>query len=103
MEIKEMCIPEVGKISELITALSGYAIKNAREQWAQNPSSRYQTPYLGSWGACAWQELAKDRHVVNYLLSDSARARTLMRSIHFCMQWFGQTEIDRLHSMNVPG
>ncbi len=101
MEIKEMCVPDVEKISGLITALSEYAIRSAREQWTQDTSSCYQVPYLGSWDASAWYKLAKDHHVVNYLLSDTARARVLMRSLHFCMYWYGQAEIDRLQCMRI--
>ncbi len=62
-------LPDVEKISELITSLSDYAIKSAREQWAKNMSSVYLTPRLHCWDECVWFELSKDRQVVNYLLS----------------------------------
>ena len=101
MENTVVSMPDVGKISGLITALSGYAEKSAREQWAQNMSPVYLTPRLRCWDECAWFELAKDWQVVNYLLSDLARAWVLMRSLHFCLHWYGQAEIDRLQSMGI--
>jgi len=101
MENNVVSMPDVGKISGLITALSDYAVKSAREQWAQNMSSAYLPPRLRCWDECAWFELAKDRQIVNYLLSDLAGAWVLMRSLHFCLQWYGQAEIDRLQGMGI--
>ena len=94
-------MPGVEKISELITALSDYAVNSAREQWTQNMASTYKAPRLRCWDECAWSKLAKDQEVVNYLLSDLAGAWVLMRSLHFCLNWYGQAEIDRLHGMGV--
>jgi len=93
--------PDVEKISKLITAISEYAVKSAREQWAQHMSSVYLPPRLRCWDECAWFELARDWEVVNYLLSDLASAWVLMRSLHFCLQWYGQNEIDRLQCMKI--
>ena len=94
-------LPDVEKISGLITALSDYAVKSARVQCAQNMSSVYLPPRLRCWDECAWFELAKDWQVVNYLLSDLAGAWVLTRSLHFCLQWYGQAEIDRLQSIGL--
>ena len=96
-----MSLPDVGKISGLITALSNYAVKSAREQWAQNMSSVYLPPRLRCWDECAWFELARGWQVVNYLVSDLASIWVLMRSLHFCLQWYGQSEIDRLQGMGI--
>ncbi len=93
-------LPDVEKISKLITAMSEYAVKSAREQWAQNMSSVYLPPRVRCWDECAWFELAKDWEVVNYLLSDLASAWVLTRSLYFCLRWYGQAEIDRLQSMS---
>jgi hypothetical protein len=101
METKELLMPEVAKMSGLITAVSEYAIRSAREQWAQSMSSFYRVPRMVSWDRCVWLELVKDWEVVNYILSDDPRARKLMRTLHFCSQWYGQGEIDRLQSMGV--
>ena len=101
MENNEVSLPDVGKISGLITALRDYAVKSAREQWAQNMSSVYLPPRLRCWDECAWFELAKDWQIVNYLLSDLSGAWVLMRSLHFCLKWYGQTEIDRLQRMKI--
>ena len=101
METKELLMPEVGKMSGLITAVADFAVKSAREQWAQNMSSLYHVPRMVSWDASAWFELVKDWEVVNYLHSDAPRARKLMRTLHFCSRWYGQAEIDRLQSMEV--
>ena len=101
MENDVVFLPDVGKISELITALRDYAEKNAREQWAKNMSAEYITPRLRCWDECDWFELSKDWRVVNYLLSDLAGAWVLMRSMHFCLQWYGQAEIDRLQCMKI--
>ena len=101
MENNIVSLPDVGKISELITALSDYAVKSAREQWAQNMSTVYLPPRVRCWDECAWNELARDKQVVDYLLSDLAGAWVLMRSLHFCLKWYGQAEIDRLQGMSV--
>jgi hypothetical protein len=57
----------------------------------------YLPPRLCCWDECDWLELAKDWQV-SYLLSDLAVAWALARSLHFCLQWYGQAEIDRLQS-----
>jgi len=94
-------LPDVGKISELITALSAYAVKSAREQWAENMSTAYRPPRIRCWDEAAWLGLTNDWQIVNYLLSDVAGAWVLTRSLHFCLQWYGQAEIDRLHRMGM--
>jgi len=99
MENTVVSMPDVGKISGLITALSVYAEKSAREQWSKNMSSLYSPPRVRCWDESDWYELAKDWQVVNYILSDLAGAWVLMRSLYFCLQWYGQAEIDRLQSM----
>jgi hypothetical protein len=101
MEKTVVTLPDVEKISGLITALSDYAEKSAREQWAKNMSTVYLPPRLRCWDECAWFELAKDSQVVNYLVSDAAGAWVLMRSLYFCLQWYGQAEIDRLQRMGI--
>jgi hypothetical protein len=101
MENYQVSLPDVEKVSSLITALSDYAAKSAREQWAQKMSSKYITPRICCWDERTWLELAKDQQVVNYLLSDLAGAWVLMRSLHFCLRWYGQAEIDRLQNMEV--
>ena len=84
-----------------VLALVNYALKISRDQWAKNTSAIYLTPCIDSWDAFAWFELAKDWDVVNYLLSGTPRARRLMRSLHFCLQWYGQNEIDRLQCNEI--
>ncbi len=102
MENNELPVPELGKLSRIISALRDYALKSARDQWAKSTSTIYLTPCLDSWDTFAWFELAKDWEVVNYLFSDTARAKRLMRSLNFCLKWYGQTEIDRLKCMKIP-
>jgi len=101
MENNGLPVPELGKLSKLISALRDYALKSARDQWAKNTSAIYLTPRLDSWDAFAWYELAKDWEVVNYLLFGTTRAKRLMRSLHFCLRWYGQNEIDRLQCMKI--
>jgi hypothetical protein len=101
MENIVVSMPDVGKISGLISVLSDYAVKSAREQWTQNMSSVYLPPRVRCWDECDWFELAKDWQVVNYLLSDLSGAWVLVRSLYFCLQWYGQAEIDRLQSMAI--
>ena len=101
MEHNVLLLPDVEKISRLITALSGYAVQSAREQWTENPSTVYVPPRLRCWSERDWLELSKDREVVDYLLSDLAGAWVLVRSLSFCLRWHGQAEIDRLQSMAV--
>ncbi len=94
-------LPDVEKISKLIAAIADYAVRSAREQWAQKMSSVYVPPRLRCWEECSWFELEKDRQVVEFLLSDQAGAWVLMRSLHFCLRVHGQAEIDRLQSMSM--
>jgi hypothetical protein len=99
MENTELPLPELWKLSGLISAVRDYALKSARDQWSKNTSDNYITPCLDSWDAFAWFELANDWDVVNYLLSGTTRSRRLMRSLYYCLKWYGQSEIDRLQSM----
>ncbi len=101
MEKTAVTPPDIEKISGLITALSDYAEKSAREQWANNMSAVYRPPRVRCWDECAWFELAKDWQVVNYLVSDAAGDWVLMRSLFFCLQWYGQAEIDKLQRMGM--
>ncbi len=101
MENYVLPLPEVEQISRLISAISDYAVKSAREQWAREMTSEYLPPRLRCWDECAWLELEKNRQVVDYLLSDQAGAWVLLRSLHFCLRLHGQNEIDRLQSMDA--
>jgi hypothetical protein len=100
MENNVVSLPDVEKISELITALADHAEKSSREQWAKNMSSVYLPPRIRCWDEAAWLKLTKDWQVVNYLLSDLAGAWVLMRSLYFCLTWYGQAEIDKLQGMS---
>jgi hypothetical protein len=99
MEQNVVSLPDIEKISGLVSAIAEYAVKSARDQWAREMSPVYHTPRIRCWDECAWYELAKDRQIVNYLLSDLSGAWILTRSLHFCMQWHGQAEINRLQGM----
>ena len=100
MENNVVSLPDVEKISGLIAAVSDYAVTSAREQWARHMSSRYEPPRLRCWDEGAWSEITRDQQIVEYLLSDLSGAWVLVRSLHFCLRWHGQAEIDRLQSMN---
>ena len=102
MENNELPLPELGKLSRLISALRDYALTSAHDQWAKNMPEIYLTPRLDSWDYFDWFELAKEWEVVNYLLSGTIRAKRLMRSLHSCIQWYGQSEIDRLQCTKIP-
>ena len=101
MKNHAVSLPDVEKISGLITALSEYAVKSAREQWARELSPVYRAPRVRCWDEQAWFELAQDREVVDYLVSDLAGAWVLVRSLHFCLRSYGQAEIDRLQRMGT--
>jgi len=101
MKNNEVSLPDVEKISRLITVLSEYAVKSAREQWTQKMSFAYIAPRICCWDERTWLELTKDRQVVNYLFSDLTGAWILMRSLHFCLRYYGQVEIDRLQHMGM--
>ena len=101
MENNVVSLPDVGKISGLVSALSDFAVKSAREQWAQNMSSVYRPPRVRCWDEGAWLEHAQDCEVVNYLLSDLSGAWVLTRSLYFCLQWYRQAEIDKLQRMEI--
>jgi len=94
-------LPELEKLSQLISALKVYALKSANEQWAKKVSAIYCAPRMDSWDDLAWFEFAKDWEVVEYLLSDTTKARKLMRSLYYCLQWYGQNELDRLQCMKI--
>ena len=87
-------LPDVASISRLIDTLRDYALKSAREQWAEHMSDTYLAPCLTSWDAVAWFEFSQDWRVVDYLLSDAKKAKVLMRSLQCCLQWYGQNEIE---------
>jgi|SRR5208337_372388 len=91
-------MPGVEKISKLIDALRDYAVKSARVYLEEHLKDAYHAPCLASWDAFMWFELVQDWELVDFLISGTDRAKLLMKSLQSCLQWYGQTEIEEIHS-----
>jgi hypothetical protein len=85
-------IPAVEKISRLIDALRDYTVKEA----GAFPGDSWASPDLASWDVFLWFELAQDWEAADFLTSGTYRAKKLLRSLHFLMEWYGQTERDEM-------
>lgn len=90
-------LPEVEKISKLIDALRDYAVKSARANREEHLKDTYQSPCLASWDAFMWFELVQDWELVDFLTSGTDKAALLVRSLQSCLQWYGQTELEKIH------
>ncbi len=89
-------IPAVEKISILIDALRDHALKEAGAFPGDSWAACYCGPDLGAWNAFEWFELAKDWEVADFLASGTYRAKVLLRSLQFLVEWYGQAERDEL-------
>jgi hypothetical protein len=89
-------VPEVEKISALITALKIYMVMHAGS--CRNPQSAYvfDTPSLASWDALDWYEVTQDIELIDFLISGAKEADRLLRSLQSCIQWHMQTEVDQI-------
>jgi len=96
MQNNDIPLPELEKISKLISALRDYGVKSAREYWEEYQSSTYDAPSLASWDAFMWFELVQDWELVGFLISGTDKAGRLVRSLQSCLQWYGQGEIDEI-------
>lgn len=96
MQNNDIPLPEVEKISKLIDALRDYAVKSARVSYEENLTDTYSAPCLASWDAFAWFELVQDREIIDFLTSGTRQAKLLVRSLQSCLQWYGQTEVDKI-------
>ncbi len=89
-------IPAVEKISILIDVLRDYALKEAGAFPGDSWAASYSAPDFGSWSAFEWFELAQDWEVADFLASGTYRAKVLLRSLQFLVEWYGQAERDEM-------
>ncbi len=98
MQNNDIPLPGVEKISKLIDALRDYAVKSAGASFEEQMTDTYRAPSLSSWDACMWFELVQDWELSDFLISGTGKAKLLVRSLQACLQWYGQTEIEEIHS-----
>ena len=97
-----MPLPEVEKISALITALKLYSDSRVESNRKQLPSYVFDPPRLASWDALDWYELVHDWELIDFLVSGTPKADRLLRSLQSCLQWFEHAEIDEvLESLRI--
>jgi hypothetical protein len=94
--MKDKTVPEVKKISALITALKLYVDMHTGS--GHNPQSEYafDTPCLASWDAFDWYQVTQDIEVIDFLISGNKAADRLIRSLQSCIQWQMRTEVDHI-------
>lgn len=85
-------IPAVEKVSRLIDALRDYTMKEAGAFPGDSWAASYSAPDFDSWNAFEWFDLAQDWEVADFLASGTYRAKVLLRSLQFLVEWHGQTE-----------
>ena len=89
-------IPGVEKISRLIDALRDYALKEAGVFPGESWAASYDAPDLSIWDDFLWFELTQDWEVADFLTSGTYRAKVLLRSLQFLVEWYGQAERDEM-------
>ena len=92
--MKDKSVPEVEKISALITALKLHIDMHAGSQGGPQPEFVIDTPHLASWDALDWYRVIQDIEVIDFLISGTKAADRLIRSLQSCIQWQVQTEIN---------
>gem|GEM_PF-1261850 len=98
MQNSEIPLPGIEKISILIDALRNYAVKSTRECWEEQLTDTYRAPSLTSWDACMWFDLLQDWELSYFLISGTDKAMLLLKSLQSCLQWYGQTESEKINS-----
>jgi len=91
-----MHLPEVREISRAIDAVRDYAVTTAHACYEKHLTDIYQAPSLSSWDACMWFDLVQNWELSYFLVSGTDRAKRLVRSLQSCLQWYGQSEIDKI-------
>ena len=89
-------IPIVEKISRLIDALRDYTLIEAGAFPGNSWATSYSAPDLASWDAFQWFELAQDWEIADFLASGTYRAKVLLRSLQSLVQWYGDSERNRM-------
>jgi hypothetical protein len=94
--MKGKSVPEVAKISALITALKLYIDMHVGS--GRNPQSAYvfDTPCLASWDALDWYEVIQDIELIDFLISGTKEADRLLGSLQSCINWQMQPEFDHI-------
>jgi hypothetical protein len=94
--MKDKSVPEVAKISALITALKLYIGMHAGS--CRNPQSAYvfDTPSLASWDALDWYEVIQDIELIDFLISGTKEADRLLASLQSCIHWQMLPEFDHI-------
>lgn len=91
-----MPVPNVEKISALVTAIKLYSGMRAESFRGQHSAYALDTPRLASWDALDWYELVQDWELIDFLVSGTPKANLLVRSLQSCLQWYAQADIDEV-------
>ena len=91
-----MPLPEVREMSIIIDAIRDFAVASAHACCEEHLTDRYHAPTLASWDACVWFELLQNWELSYFLVSDTDKAKKLVKSLQSCLQWYGQSEIDEI-------
>ena len=88
--MKGKSMPEVEKISALITALTLYIDMHARSCCNPQSAHVFETPSLTSWDALDWYEVIQDIEVIDFLISGTKEADRLLRSLQSFFKYYRQ-------------
>jgi|SRR5208283_2697329 len=94
--MKGKSVPNVEKISPLITALKLYIDRHAGSCCKTPSSYVFDNPCLASWDALDWYELIQDIELIDFLVSGTKQADKLLRSLQSYIQWQMQTEVNQI-------
>jgi hypothetical protein len=94
--MKDKSVPDVEKISALITVLKLYI--DTHTVSCNNPQPEYacNVPCLASWDALDWYRVIQDIEVIDFLISGTKAADRLIRSLQSCIQWQIHTEANNI-------
>jgi len=91
-----MSAPKVDKISELLTAFKLSSARRGGSCRRQHSAYALDTPHLASWDSLDWYEIVQEWELRDFLVSGTAEANLLMRSLQSCLQWYEKADIDEV-------
>jgi len=83
-----MPVPKLEKISDLVIALKSYSDRRAESCRGLHLTYILDVPRLASWDAMDWYELVQDWELIDFLVSGTAEADLLVKSLQSCIQWY---------------
>jgi hypothetical protein len=89
-------MPNVEKISALVTTFKLYSDGYAESCRAQHSKVTFDAPSLASLEAMDWYELVQNWELVDFLVAGAAKANLLVRSLESVLRWYEHSDIEEV-------